>query len=258
MEVVAILIFIVIIFLGFVERAKGKTFGEKLASTVAIIILKPAQGIVRFTDWLFTPKVLYRKIMAERYLAHINANIYFLFKGPKMVSEQEGIIRIYDKLKRLTTPDAKLKEALSILEIEEKRWETIALEYTYIGLLTYVDSSSCESMRKDMKEKRACMYNNKPYYIELKGNKIEIAKDYSWISKFIHKALDYFHINSEDWINYGSAVIQMYDIDRRYSYLELERTNPYKECIGRIIWDYNNDVADYRNMHTWNATYKLL
>lgn len=107
-----------------------------------------------------------------------------------------------DYLKHLFEIDERLKTALNELNLSETRWKRIAEELLYIGLIR---RESRDYMDLSKKNTPGLREHTLTAWGEMEGvNKI--------ISDYLKKALSYFNIDEEEWIKYGDAVVEMYNL----------------------------------------------
>ena len=91
---------------------------------------------------------------------------------------------------------------LNELNLSETRWKRIAEELLYIGLIR---RESRDYMDLSKKNTPGLREHTLTAWGEMEGvNKI--------ISDYLKKALSYFNIDEEEWIKYGDAVVEMYNL----------------------------------------------
>lgn len=126
----------------------------------------------------------------------------------ELIAARNGRIYRYDwfsneeYLKHLFEIDDKLKSALDELGLSEERWVRIAQELLYIGLIRRESRDYMDYSKKNTPSLRE---HTLVAWGEMEGvNKI--------ISDYLKKALSYFNIKEDEWIKYGDAVIEMYNL----------------------------------------------
>ena len=105
-------------------------------------------------------------------------------------------------INKLLTVDDNLKQALNVIGMSEKEWNKLALSVLYVGIIRELSRDSFDNYRRITKQIREDMVN-------------QWAKDSALKSyiEMLYNALTYFKVSVEDWVNYGDAVIEMYNLD---------------------------------------------
>jgi|LSQX01.1.fsa_nt_gb hypothetical protein len=124
----------------------------------------------------------------------------------KLAERQGSLYRITlyshkSYIESLLTIDDSLKNALGVLGLAEERWKKLALMFFYLGAIRKLARESSDYTKKKPKYIREYMISNWP--------KENLLKDY--IVTLI-EALNFFNIRVEEWVEYGDAVIEMYDL----------------------------------------------
>lgn len=104
-------------------------------------------------------------------------------------------------LERLLTVDDNFKTSLNILGLTEERWKIIAHKLLYIGVIRELSRESSDYTKK------------KPKYIrEHMVHEWSKEQTFKETIDLLYKALSYFNIKVEEWVEYGDAVVEMYDL----------------------------------------------
>lgn len=120
-----------------------------------------------------------------------------------------------DSKSRLIEVSGNFNHALEILGLSVERWEKMANEILYLGIIKYY--SGAPGVYKDNIKKE-----NRQGFIEY----INREENLRFYNQFI-EALQYFNISNEDWIQYGEEIIQVYNIKRntdieQYGFLDIK------------------------------------
>lgn len=190
MEFIVIIIAI-ILFLIFLsaQDSKKSTKRERYGEAVGNLASMAADTISNAAHSITEPADKKKIRIAKQELSSRNGSLYRF----NYYSDKEHI-------KRLLTVDDYFKSVLDTLGISEERWEKIALMVFYIGTIRKLSRESHDYTKKNSIHSREYMINN---WTE------SFLKDYPDTLK---KALIFFNIKIEEWIEYGDAVIEMYDL----------------------------------------------
>ena len=119
-------------------------------------------------------------------------------------------------IKTLIDIDEYFEKQLNVLGISGTKWQDdIATKLLYIRIISYWSRNGIDSSKRNTSDDRRMYINDKS------RGKDEISSH-----KLITTALSYYEIPEEDWINYGDAVIEMYELTEDedlvlYGYLDL-------------------------------------
>lgn len=86
--------------------------------------------------------------------------------------------------------------------MSEKEWNKLALSVLYVGVIRNLSRDSFDNSKKITKQIREYMANQ--------WAKDSVLKSYI---EMLDNALIYFKVSIEDWVNYGDAVIEMYNLN---------------------------------------------
>lgn len=123
---------------------------------------------------------------------------------------RKKLIRLYgyehysdrEYMDKLLTVDDNLKRALNVISMSEKEWNKLALSVLYVGVIRNLSRDSFDNSKKITKQIREYMANQ--------WAKDSVLKSYI---EMLDNALIYFKVSIEDWVNYGDAVIEMYNLN---------------------------------------------
>ena len=103
-------------------------------------------------------------------------------------------------LNDLLTVDEGFKNTLDTLGIKVEVWEKVSQDMLYIGILRKESRLSFDYSKKNSRDSRYLLLHNPNPHLQ------------SWDYKMVTSALQHFNIPSEEWIEYGDAVVLMYDL----------------------------------------------
>ena len=112
---------------------------------------------------------------------------------------RETIYSQHDYINGLITVDSEFKLSLEKIGLSEERWNKIAYLFLYIGAIRKLSRNQFDYTQKNDVQYRCWLLSDKCHASEPKAT--------------LKKALSYFHINEDEWIKYGDAVIGMYNLD---------------------------------------------
>ena len=143
-------------------------------------------------------------------IKNIAYNVTLSDKNREKEKIRKKLIQLYgyrpyfgrEYMNKLLTVDDNLKQALNVIGMSDKEWNKLALSVLYVGVIRELSRDSFDNSKKITKQIREKMAN-------------QWAKDSAWKSdiEMLDNALIYFKVSIEDWVNYGDAVIEMYNLD---------------------------------------------
>lgn len=185
---IIVIVFLIIYFLA--QNSKKETTKEQYGEAVGKLSQMVADKISSTAFSITEPEDKKKLRLAREILASKHSSLYrFEYYSNKKYIEQ------------LLTVDDYFKSALDTLGLSEERWKKIALMIFYIGTIRKLSRDSSDYSKKLPKHYREHMLSDWTTGVSLKDY-IETLK----------KALDFFNIRIEEWVDYGDAVIEMHDL----------------------------------------------
>lgn len=127
--------------------------------------------------------------LAQEDLANRNGHLYRF----KMYWDEEY-------LNDLLSIDDSFKNSLDILGVTAEIWDRLSRDLLYIGILRKESREIYDYSKKNTKYSRHCtMFERNPG-----------GSNHNY--KMIISALQHFNISAEEWVEYGDAVVEMYDL----------------------------------------------
>lgn len=188
--IISVIVLLIIFLLAQDSRkeTKKERYGEAVSELTQIVADK-----ISSTAYSITEPVEKKKLrLAKEKLASRHGSLYRVDHYSERYIEQ------------LLTVDDSFKSALEDLGLSEVRWSKIALMIFYIGTIRKLSRNSSDYSNKLKKHVREDMVSNWP--------KESLLKDYI---EALKKALNFFNIRIDEWVEYGDAVIEMYDLYNR-------------------------------------------
>lgn len=143
-------------------------------------------------------------------IKNIAYNVTLSDKNREKEKIRKKLIQLYgyrcyfgrEYMNKLLTVDDNLKQALKVIGMSEKEWNKLALSVLYVRVIRELSRDSFDNSKKITKHIREEMVN-------------QWAKNSVWESdiEMLDNALIYFKVSIEDWVNYGDAVIEMYNLN---------------------------------------------
>ena len=191
METLFIIVLIVLLIIYFLAQdSKKTTTKERYGEAIGELAHMTADKISGIAHSITEPADKKKIRLAKKELAYRNGCLYRY----EWYTDKEY-------LNRLLTVDDKFKSSLNVLGLSEERWHVIAHKLLYIGVIRVSSRDSSDYTKKTPKFIRERMVNEWSKNKTLKEN-----------IDMLHTALNYFNIKVEEWIEYGDAVVEMYDL----------------------------------------------
>lgn len=191
METVITIIILIAFVLYFIAQDSHKdTKRERYGEAVGKLANMTADSIAGFANKITEPTDKKAIRLAKEALAERNGRLY------RFSSYSQK-----DYLQHLFTIDEHFKKSLDILNLAEDKWKSIAWDLFYIGVLRK------ESRDFFDKSKRNDEIIRRHMLTDWSNNSISKER-----SKCIKDAFKHFGIKSEEWIKYGDAVVEMYNL----------------------------------------------
>ena len=187
--VVAIILFLAVYFIS--QDSKKETKKERYAEAAGYIVQSTADKIAGLVHDIAEPADKKKIRQAREVLAIRNGDLYnFRFYSDKVY------------LEKLFTIDDSFKEALDTLGLSVERWEKIGHHLFYVGAISTLYRNSIVCSKKNSESVRQNI-------IDTWGDDSLLKYDVETLKE----ALSYFHIDEKEWIKYGDAVIEMYNLN---------------------------------------------
>ena len=186
---IAAIVFL-IVFL-YAQESKKETTREKYGEAIGQVAYSAASSIAGIAQSIAEPASKKEIRLAREDLASRNGMLYRF----EHYSHKEHI-------KELLEVDISFKKSLEIIGLSEERWKKLGKHIFYVGIIEKLSRKHSDYTKKNEEFIRDSIIHtwiNKPS-----------LKDYS---DTLCEALDYFNISKEEWIKYGDAVIEMYNIN---------------------------------------------
>ena len=185
MGILVILIILALIFIqAFATSSKKETKKERYAEAVGQFAEGVSGKIGGFAFSMTEPKDKKKLRLAKERLALKNTDLFY--------HEFYGDDEETDELFRV---DEFFRKDLKLLGLSEDNWQDMARRLFHLGAIRKLSRSSSNYLEKLPKDVREIFMQNENYLTEA-----------------LVKALNYFEISTSDWINYGDAVIEMYNL----------------------------------------------
>lgn len=180
----------VLLYIYFIAQDSNKeTTKEKYGEAIGHVAHSTADSIARIAHDIAEPAKKKELRLAKEALAYRNGQLYRY----EYYSQKEHI-------EKLLTVDGAFKSSLDKLGITEKRWLKIGKHMFYVGAIIKLSRDSFDYSKKNSENMR----------YDILHNWDDCLKEYSDTLK---EALAYFNISETEWIKYGDAVINMYNIN---------------------------------------------
>ena len=191
-------IYVTAVVLGFIlfvyyiaaSEDKSKKPIERMGDAISNMASDGADTISGLVLKATEPKNKRKRRLAEEDLATRNERIY------RMRYDS-----LRESFKRYSIIDDSFRESLRELEISDEDWKKLALQLFYIGRITILSRDITDYSKRVSINQRKSIIENWP-------NNTNLAEEAS----VLKEALDYFGIKYEEWIQYGDAVVEMYDL----------------------------------------------
>ena len=188
--VVGLAIWIAVIVYFMAQGSKKETSKERYAEAVDNLAHKTAESVGSFARDLAESSEQKELRRAKEVLAERNGRVY---RCDSYESE--------NYLNQIFTVDDYFKRFLKVLNLTDERWQSVALDLFYIGILKRESRDINDYTRKLTKESRQRKLSDWSTNRILKVN-----------VDFIKKACDHFSIPLDEWVQYGDAVLSMHDV----------------------------------------------
>jgi hypothetical protein len=191
MEYIVIIVLIILLLIYLLAQSSKKTTSrERYAEAIGELAHVTADKIDSLVYTLTETEDKKKIRLAREELASRNGSLYRY----DSYSNKEY-------LKRLLTVDDKFRISLNILGLTDERWQMIAKNLLYIGIIRKLSRDSFDYSKKLPKYVREVMVSEWS-----KFNKLKDMMD------LLYNSLNFFNIKVEEWVEYGEAVIEMYDL----------------------------------------------
>lgn len=167
------------------KESRKERYGEAISELTQMAANKISGTVYSITE----PADKKKLRLAKEKLAVRNGNLY------------RSNDRSEEYMEKLLTVDDSYRSALEDLGLSEERWHKIALMIFYIGTIRILSRNSSDYSQKKTKHYREHMINSWSTDSLMK-TKLES----------LIKALNYFNIRIDEWLEYGDAVVEMYDL----------------------------------------------
>lgn len=180
-------LFLVTIIYILAQNSKKDTKRERYGDAIGELAHMTADSIASTANRILEPKS--KKIIrqARENLAFKNGHIYRL-------GYTEDINKLFEV-------DEYFAKNLKILGLSPDNWKIMAKDLYYIGVIRINSRNDNDYSKKNKKDTRDMMINDWKQYSCLKNH-----------SQCICDALTHFGIGVDEWIEYGDAVIEMYNL----------------------------------------------
>lgn len=192
METVIIILGIIIFFVYLLAQdSKKESKKERYGEAVGQLASMASDSIASVAHSLTEPADKKKIRLAKEELADRNGQLY-----------RFDWYSNTDYLKSKFIVDERLKQALSTLGLSEERWLQIAKKLFYIGVLKKESREHEDYSKKNSKSMREHMLT-------------DWASDpiLRYTAIYLNEAFDYFNIKESEWIEYGDAVVGMYNLE---------------------------------------------
>lgn len=187
--VILAVVFLIIFFLA--QDSKKESTKEKYGEAVGQLAYKTADMVSSAAIRITEPKEKKEKRLAKECLAEHNSALY------RCQSYSGNILE-----KKLEVNDA-LRSSLGKLGLSEEKWKLLGRKLFYIGLIKKASRNSWNYLEK-----------NTDYIRDDIINKWILNDDFlKWESYYLREALSFFGIDMNEWIKYGDAVVEMYNLE---------------------------------------------
>ena len=191
METVIIIIGIIVFFIYLLAQDSNKeSRKERYGEAIGQLASMTAESIASAAHSLTEPADKKKIRLAKEELADRNGQLY-RFNSYCDTEYLQSKFKV----------DERLKSALTTLGLSEERWEQIAKKLFYLGVLQKQSRDCSDYSKKNSKSIREHMltdWANNP-----------ILK---YAAIYLNEAFNYFNIEKDEWIEYGDAVISMYNL----------------------------------------------
>lgn len=200
---VVVLIILFVIYL-YSTSSKKETKRERFAEGAKNMMADAAHATGKAVQELAESPKSKSIRLAKEELNRRNAHIFYTHTFSK------------SHIRFLLDVDEKFEKQLNELGLSGTKWQDdIATKLLYIRIISYWSRNGIDSSKRNTSDDRRMYINDKS------RGKDEISSH-----KLITTALSYYEIPEEDWINYGDAVIEMYELTEDedlvlYGYLDL-------------------------------------
>lgn len=186
--IVAIVFFVIYLF---AQDSKKETTREKYGEAIGQVAHSAASTIAGIAHNIAEPANQKEIRLAREALAYRNGQLFRF----EYYSEKE-------RIKELLDVDESFEKSLNLLGLSAERWKKIGKHMFYVGVIKYLSREHYDYTKKNQDFIRKRILNE--------WGKDPHMKDYP---DTLRKALGYFNISEEEWIKYGDAVIDMYNIN---------------------------------------------
>lgn len=191
METVIIIALIIFFFVYLMAQdSKKETKKERYGEAIGDLASMAADSIAAASFKLTEPASKKKVRLAKEALAMRNGFIYRIAVWDSSAEET---------LKRLLIVDDAFKSDLELLGLTKERWQKMALDIYYIGVIMQLSRDSFDYSQKKDEWRREHLFSEKN-----KHGKEEMAK--------LADALLHFNIPVQEWIDFGETVLDMHCI----------------------------------------------
>lgn len=178
--------------LSLATDSKKETRKERYADAIEGLATNLSDGISSTVQSLAEPANKKELRMAREQLAIRHGKLYRFYDYEDISLKKE-----------LLFVDDRLGVALNIVGISEERWNNLANRIFHIGSIRKLSRTPSNYLEK---------YDQ--------GIREAILERNTWHGKAVKDGVSYFNIPISDWIKYGDAVIEMYNLEDDSDYVE--------------------------------------
>lgn len=188
--VIGAIVWIGIIIFFIAQNSEKKTKRERYKEAANIFVQKSADTMTGVINGIMESEDEEKIRIARDLVAYRNGQLY-------------RFDEFYDdsRLSKLLTVDKPFKEKLDILGLSVPQWQEIGIKMLYLGLIRKHSRLSFDYSKKNDASDREYVIRNWPNDKMLKEEALCLIK-----------GLEYFGIGIDEYIKYGDAVIEMYNI----------------------------------------------
>lgn len=188
--IIGVIITIAIIIYFLAQNSKKNTKQEKYGEAVSELAQMTADKISGVAYSITEPANKKKIRLANEVLASRHGRLYRT-KSYWDENNKDRLLKI----------DNYLKNALDVLELSEEKWYKLGLMFYHIGAIRKLSRSSLDYSKKLPKSDRKHMLTD--------WREDDLLKEQI---NALEQALAFFDIRTVDWVEYGDAVIEMYNL----------------------------------------------
>ena len=178
---------VIITFIYIVSKdSKKETTKERMAEVTGQMAMEAAAGFSSMLNSIAEPANKKKERLARQALKERNRRLYDF-----------NCFEDSNYRNRLFEIDDEFRATLDTLGLNEKQWERLSHYVFYVGVIDRFSHYSYDKEKKNTE-------HNRQYFMDNSSSKEDIDA--------LKEALSFFQIKEEDWIKYGDAVIEMYNV----------------------------------------------